>query len=93
MNRLQEALSARVCIRNEFGLHARPAARIAEIARTAKRKVWIVRDDEKVDASSIIDLLTLAAFMGAELTLHIEDPMDRDVMERIVTLIENGFGE
>ncbi|MFZ5572381.1 MAG: HPr family phosphocarrier protein [Thermodesulfobacteriota bacterium] len=93
MNKLPEAFSARVSIRNELGLHARPAARIAEIARTAKRKVWITKGHEKVDASSIIDLLTLAAFMGTELTLHIEDPEDRDVMERILALIENGFGE
>lgn len=93
MGILHKTLSTRVHIKNEFGLHARPAARVAEIARTAKKKVWIIKDGEKVDAGSIIDLLTLAAFKDTELSLLIDDPADLAVMERIVALFENGFGE
>ena len=50
-----------VMIVNELGWHARSAAKIAEVARNAKHKVWIARDAEMVDAASIIDLLTLVS--------------------------------
>ncbi len=93
MGILHKALSKQIIIQNELGLHARPAARIAEIARTAKKKVWLIKDGEKVDAGSIIDLLTLAAFKNTRLSLQIDDPADLPVMERIVALFENGFGE
>ncbi len=82
-----------VNIENEFGLHARPAAQIAAIAQEANSNVWMIRNEDKVDASSIIDILTLACLKGTEVTLQIEDPADSEVLERITDLIQKGFGE
>lgn len=86
-------LSKRVNIQNEFGLHARPAARIAAIAQKANSKVWMIRNEEKVDASSIMDILTLACPKGTEVTIQIEDSSDMDILETIVSLFQKGFGE
>ncbi|RJP76303.1 MAG: HPr family phosphocarrier protein [Desulfobacteraceae bacterium] len=86
-------LTKRVNIQNELGLHARPAALIAAIAQKANSKVWMIRNEEKVDASSIIDILTLACLKGTEVTFQVEDPSDSDVLERIGNLFQNGFGE
>lgn len=86
-------MSRRLSIKNELGLHARPAAKIAELAKTARKPVWIIKDGEKVDASSVIDILTLACFQGTEIVLEIEDPADLHVMEKIGALIEQEFGE
>jgi phosphocarrier protein HPr len=86
-------LSKRLNIQNELGLHARPAALIAAIAQEAKSNVWMIRNEEKVDASSIIDILTLACLKGSEITLQIEDPSDTDVLEKISVLFQKGFGE
>ena len=88
----QELLRKFVII-NNFGLHARPAAKIAEIAQKAKSRVWLIRGDEKVDASSIIDILTLACLKGTTVTLQIEDQADIEILNVISELIENGFGE
>jgi phosphocarrier protein len=93
MDRPIKNLTKRVNIQNELGLHARPAALIAAIAQKANSKVWMIRNEERVDASSIIDILTLACLKGTEVTLQVEDPSDSDVLERIGNLFQNGFGE
>ena len=93
MDNSKKKLSKRVTILNELGLHARPAALIAEMAQKAKSNVWMIRNGEKVDASSIIDILTLACLKGTEIMLQIEDLSDRDVLNNISALFENGFGE
>ena len=86
-------LSREVVIVNELGLHARSAARIAELAQNSKAAVWVQKEAEKADASSIVDILTLACEKGSKITLIIEDKADRPILENIVNLIENGFGE
>jgi len=82
-----------VYVINEFGLHARSAAKIAKLAQAAKANVWIIKDGNEVDASSIIDILTLAGAKGSKITLKIEDPSDIDILNAIVKLVEKGFGE
>jgi len=63
------------------------------LAQKAKSNVWIIRNGEKVDASSIIDILTLACFKGTEVMLQVDDPSDGDVLNSITALFQNGFGE
>lgn len=91
MNTLEKELVRRISITNELGLHARPAALIAKLARNAKHKVWIVKDEQKVDATSIIDILSLACLKGTEITLKIDDSLDIGVLDQIAALLETGF--
>ena len=80
-------------INNELGLHARSAARIAEIARNSKGNIWIMKDDLKADASNIMDILTLVCEKDTKIRIIIEDPADNDILNAIVNLVDNGFGE
>jgi len=80
-------------INNELGLHARSAAQIAGIARNSKGNVWLMKDDEKADASSIMDILTLVCEKGTKIRIIIEDSADTDILNAIVDLVDNGFGE
>ncbi len=93
MEKAPENFLRHLIIMNELGLHARPAAQIAELAKKAICKVWIARDGEKVDASSIIDILTLACSKGTEIILQIDDQSDVELLDEISELIESGFGE
>jgi phosphocarrier protein HPr len=93
MNCLESDLQRPVMIVNELGLHARSAAKIAEVARNAKHKVWIARDAETVDAASIIDLLPLGCSKGTEIVVCIENPADQPILNQIIDLVETGFGE
>jgi len=78
---------------NELGLHARAAAKLADIAQRASAKVWIIRGDERADASSVIDILTLACPQGSIITVKIEKKSDLKVLEDIARLAEKGFNE
>ncbi|MFO7753478.1 MAG: HPr family phosphocarrier protein [Desulfobacteraceae bacterium] len=83
----------RVTISNSLGMHARPAAKIAEIAGDAVHNVWIAREGSKADAQSVIDILSLCITAGTTVTVEIENSNDKEILEKISALIESGFGE
>ena len=86
-------LHRNVKIINELGLHARAAAMVAKIARDATADVWMVKEGERVNAASVMDILTLAGSMGSQIRIEIEDPSDSAIMDEMAALIEDGFGE
>lgn len=93
MRETGQAFSKDVTVVNDLGLHARSAAKIAEIARDAVSKIWLQKNEERVDAGSILDILTLACEKGSKLTIVINDRSDMETLNRIVELVKNGFGE
>jgi phosphotransferase system HPr (HPr) family protein len=82
-----------VIIKNELGLHARSAAQIAKLVQNARASVWIKKGDETAEASSILDILTLACEKGSTITIIIEDPSDIDILDAVADLVDSGFGE
>ncbi len=78
---------------NELGLHARSAAKLAKLAGEASGGVWILKNGNSADATSILDILTLACPKDAEITVSIEDEVDMKTLERIAALVRSGFGE
>jgi phosphotransferase system HPr (HPr) family protein len=86
-------LSRTVKVPNELGLHARAAAKIAKMAEKARSAVFIAKDGEEADATSILDVIGLYCPYGAKITVRITDPADRKVLSNIVRMIESGFGE
>jgi len=86
-------LSKRLVIVNEFGLHARSAAMIANLAQRSKSNVWIGKQGTKVNADSILEILTLACEKGNWIDVTIEDRADLDILEAIESLVKRGFEE
>lgn len=78
---------------NELGLHARSASKIVALADKAAHGVWLLADEEEVDATSTLDILALNRPKGSKLIIRIEDPADQPILNAIVQLIEDGFGE
>ncbi len=93
MTNNQTEISKDATIVNELGMHARSAAQVSEIAKEARAPIWLQRNNERVDARSIIDILTLACEKGSTVTIVIEDPADLNTLNRIIRLIQDGFGE
>ena len=89
MNNQKTELSREVVIVNELGLHAK----IAALANPATALIWITKGNEKADASSIVDILTLACEKGTKITITIENKDDVHILEAITKLVESGFGE
>jgi phosphocarrier protein len=85
--------SRKVIIQNDLGLHTRAAAKIAQVAEGARSKVYIVKDGQEVDATSILDVIALYCPCGTEVLVKITAPGDAKVLNRIARLIETGFGE
>ncbi|MDY0362809.1 MAG: HPr family phosphocarrier protein [Desulforegulaceae bacterium] len=86
-------LKQKLTIINELGLHARPAALIAKTARKAKSEIWIEKDDTRVDATSMIDILSIACQKGSLITLIADSIDDKKIFDEIKDIILNGFGE
>jgi phosphocarrier protein HPr len=78
---------------NDLGMHARPAARIAQIAMTAESEIWLSDGNTRVDASSIIDILTLCATKGSRIHIQAKSFADAAVVDKIKSLFDDGFGE
>ena len=93
MNNSENEISRQVIITNDLGLHARAASKIVKMVHSAISKVWIIKDGERADASSIIDILTLAGPKGSTITITIDDRSDLEILNNLVQLIESGFGE
>ena len=82
-----------VIIVNELGLHARAAAKLAKLAQQATGAVRLQAGPERVDAKQVIDILTLAAGKGTPVKVEVESAADINTLDRIVSLITQGFGE
>jgi len=80
-----------IVIRNSQGLHARPAELFVRLARQFQSRIELVRDDRRVEARNIIDLLTLGAAQGTELVLEAEGDDAQEAVEALVRLVESGF--
>lgn len=93
MNHLDNHLTKTVTVVNELGLHARPAAMIARLAMKAQSGVWLIKDGEEVDATSIIDILSISGTKDSRITLRIENSSDSEILKEISKLFEAGFEE
>ena len=91
MSAKKPAVCIEAVIVNELGLHARTAGLIARIAEQAKDAVWLSRDENRADAGSIIDMLTLECAKGTRVKITADDAADTELVDRIARLINSGF--
>lgn len=78
---------------NKLGLHARPSARLTQVASTFKSKVFVSRNGRRVNAKSIMGVMMLAAARGSTITLETEGEDEVEAIETLADLISSGFGE
>lgn len=78
-----------VTVRNPLGLHARPAALVARAVADSGARVTI----DGSDASSVLALMALAATAGREVTVRAAGPGAAAAAQRVVAMIDEGFGE
>jgi multiphosphoryl transfer protein len=86
---------ARVPVRNEIGLHARPAARVVELASRYDADLRLAKTGGPgpVSARSLTGLMTLAAHLGDELVASASGPQAADAVRAFEDLAGEGFGE
>lgn len=86
-------LTEEVLIVNKLGVHARPAAAIVQTVLPYRSEVYISLNGNRVNAKSIMGLLTLAATRGTRLSVTIKGDDAHDAMQALKQLIAGGFGE
>jgi phosphocarrier protein len=82
-----------VVITNASGLHARPATFFIQKANCYKSTILVEKDDRKVNAKSLLGVLSLGIAKGMTITL-IADGQDEDMaLSGLAALINSGFNE
>ena len=78
---------------NKLGLHARASAKLTKLASQYKCEVWIIGNTRRVNAKSIMGVMTLAASKGTTIQIETSGEQETEAMEALVALIEDYFGE
>ncbi len=80
-------------VRNRAGIHARPAALIAQTANKFASEVLMERDGTVVNAKSIMGVITIAAGYNTVVTVKAEGADAEEAVKALETLFENKFEE
>ena len=86
-------ISRDIVITNTIGLHASPASFFIQKANTYKASVWIERGDRKVNAKSLLGVLSLGIAKNMTVTLIAEGIDEGDAISGLAELIDSGFPE
>ena len=82
-----------VTIVNPRGLHARASAKFVNLASEIDARIEVEKDGHRVCGTSIMGLMMLGAAKGDSVVIHVEGNGAEEVLERLVQLVECGFGE
>ena len=80
-------------IMNKLGLHARPSARLTQLASQYKCDVFMARNGRRINAKSIMGVMMLAAAKGSTVTLETDGEDEQEAIDALADLITSGFGE
>ncbi len=82
-----------VTIKNRAGIHARPAALIVQTANEFDCEVFLEKDNNSINAKSIMGIITLGAGYNSIVTVKTDGPDENDALQAVVQLFENRFEE
>ncbi|WP_144977063.1 HPr family phosphocarrier protein [Bremerella volcania] len=88
-----ESIIRKVVVPNRQGLHARPANMFVKVALQYQSQVEITRDGLKVSGKSILDVMTLAAEQGTELTIIVTGPDAETAADALVDVVKRFIEE
>jgi phosphocarrier protein len=78
---------------NKLGLHARPSAKLTQLASSFKSQVHMARNGRRINAKSIMGVMMLAAAKGSTITLETDGEDELEAIDALSGLISSGFGE
>ena len=82
-----------VSVKNQVGLHARPATFFIQKANEFKSSIWVEKEDRRVNAKSLLGILSLGILGGTPIKI-IADGVDEEIaVDALAKLVESGFAE
>ena len=85
--------SQEAVVNNQVGLHARPATFFIQKANEFKASIWVEKDERRVNAKSLLGVLSLGIVGGTTIRLIADGSDEQQAIEGLVKLIESGFNE
>ena len=86
-------ISKEVVINNQVGLHARPATFFIQKANEFKSSIWVEKEERRVNAKSLLGVLSLGIAKGMTITLIADGQDEAQAIDGLVELINSGFSE
>ena len=86
-------VSREVKITNNIGLHARPATFFIQKANSFKSNIWVEVDDRRVNAKSLLGVLSLGITKGTSVNILADGADEESAANSLVELIESNFAE
>ena len=83
----------KIRIHNRGGLHAEACARIVDIAKRCRCKLFVVSKGRRASARNIVAVMMLTASLGATVRIEAEGPEEGLAMREIAALFHDGLGE
>lgn len=80
-------------VNNQVGLHARPATFFIQKANEFKSSIWVEKDERRVNAKSLLGVLSLGIVKGTSITLIGDGPDEEAAISALVELINSDFSE
>ena len=80
-----------VVVQNQVGLHARPATFFIQKANSYKSSIWIEKDERKVNAKSLLGVLSLGIAKGMTISIIADGQDESSAIDGLVELIQTGF--
>ncbi len=82
-----------VVISNQVGLHARPATFFIQKANEFKSSIWIEKDERRVNAKSLLGVLSLGIVKGTKIKIIADGVDENQAIEMLTALIDSEFAE
>ena len=86
-------ISRDVTIKNNVGLHARPATFFIQKANSYASSISIQKDDRRISAKSLLGVLSMGITGGMTITLIADGPDETEAVEGLAALVDTGFNE
>ena len=82
-----------VSVKNQVGLHARPATFFIQKANEYKSSIWVEKEERRVNAKSLLGILSLGIVGGAKIRIIADGSDEQLAVDGLVKLVESGFSE
>ncbi|MBR3060427.1 MAG: HPr family phosphocarrier protein [Oscillospiraceae bacterium] len=82
-----------VTVNNQVGLHARPATFFIQKANEFKSSIWIEKDERRINAKSLLGVLSLGIIKGMTMDIAADGPDEQEAVEALERLINTNFSD
>ena len=86
-------ISKDIVVTNTSGLHARPATFFVQKANCFKCSVWVEKEDRRVNAKSLLGVLSLGIAKGMQIRMLADGVDEADALDALAHLIDTEFSE